>query len=163
MSDEKPTLAIDLEVLAMAVQFHMDDVYHALDLQTGDILMVQRLPKTVGEKDVQFRVEGDPERYLSVPVIPPGDRYRWMREFAERWTEGDLYDHLASVMQGRGAVGRFMEAIQGYPRDRDRWAQYEAEHVRAFAREWLQSFELAWQPVSSEGPAFGRPTASSPP
>lgn len=163
MSEDRAPLRIDMEVLTAAMQFHMDDAYHALDLQTGEILMVQRLPRTPEETDRRFLVEGDAERFLGIPAVPPRDRYRWMREFAERWTEGDLYDHLVNAMQGRGAVGRFMGALQDYPRDRDRWTQYEVEQVRAFAEEWLKSFEIAWEAAPSEGPAWGRPTASSPP
>lgn len=138
-------LRINREALEGALQFHLDEGYHVLDRESGEVFMVSHHPREAEDKRLTAMVAADEERYLSVPAIPPANRYRWMRDFAERNTEGYLYDQLALAMQGRGGVRRFLSALSDYPREQQAWHQYQESQVREYAEEWLRSFEISYE------------------
>lgn len=83
---------------------------------------------------------------LSLPpgfdgVLPWGltDGWRDMADFVATVGDRALRQRLSDAIEGKGAFGRFKQALQSAPAERDRWFEWEGERLEEEARAWLAS------------------------
>src|SRR5262245_13665683 len=69
------------------------------------------LPDWQQEEVAQLREVLDSADWLKVPPRQSGDDYRIMEQFCLDQDEGQLQEQLLAAIRGRGAFGRFKDAV----------------------------------------------------
>jgi hypothetical protein len=152
-------LPVDFEELAAAMEDHTGETQWYLDLETGEVYFIssevaelayQEEPDLSGLDDWEQEPaqaflaaqEGDP-RYKRVPQMPSYEVYNVMVEFAQSVRDRHLAGMLELALDGKGAFGRFKHALDGYPREAERWYAMKQAWFDEQIREWLHDLEIA--------------------
>jgi hypothetical protein len=125
-----------------------------LDLQTGEILFLPEGladygPATKSELAGAFdfgademiadamKVINEPRRFIVIQPFPSWRSYNLMKEFVETLPPGRLQAKLDAALAGRKPFRRFKDVLLAYPRERQAWFDFQNEHQRQWAVEWL--------------------------
>jgi hypothetical protein len=137
---------VDLEDLADALSGPLGGDPAVLDLETGEVWPAAALEYAREIDDMSAPVEPDGVR--SVEVWPDGSEepYRDMRDFIAGLDNGTLAAGLARAIEGRGAFGRFRDAVDRWPDEATRWHAFSDDRRLGRARAWLADAGL--RPVS---------------
>lgn len=126
-----PTLPVDLDQLASALEGGPDYGGGHIDLSTGEI----REPPSLmfGEED------DEPDDGHRLEIVPGSSRvgYRDMERFIATVPDDARRGRLAVAIDGRGAFRRFKDVLDRWPDEGDRWRVYSDERRRGRARAWL--------------------------
>lgn len=137
-ADSKREVPVDLGAVAEALDDHAPGHAWYLDLVTGDVLPVfedfedELLPVPREE------LEESP-RFLNIPPRANRDGWRDMAKFVATVGDRALRQRLSDAIEGKGAFGRFKQALLSAPAERDRWFEWEGERLEEEARAWLAS------------------------
>jgi len=166
---ENKRLQVDLDELAEAMdqQDNFENDFY-LDTQTGKVLLVEEeLVRAVedGESEEEMTeempdwekkelelvkqiVNDDQERFVLVPGNETRENYRLMEHFIGSLGDSPLREKLETAIAGKGAFSRFKNTLLMAPEVRQQWFDYEQQHKREWAREWLETMniETTWQP-----------------
>jgi hypothetical protein len=129
---------VDLDELGSVLE---GDPLHGggrIDLRTGEVW--PHFAFDGFSDDYEEDDEGqDESRWLWVD--PQGSRsgYRDMELFIGTVNDPDLADRLSTAIAGRGAFGRFKEAIAFDAGAEERWYTFSEDRLRGRARSWLAS------------------------
>lgn len=93
-----------------------------IDLDTG------RLALGEGGELSSEELEGNPDRYCSIPTYPPWAGYRIMEKFARSEVEDeDVSDLLFEALSGKKPFRRFRDVLHGFPRHFARFEDYKQQ------------------------------------
>jgi Uncharacterised protein family (UPF0158) len=143
---------IDREALIAAVETELPEVEHFLDLRTGEILTIVRLPEEEIDEDeldeiardnrrLANLVREDPDCYEPVPPISPEAGFRWMQEFAASVADEHLRRKLQKVLRecADQCFQAFRRALLHAPEEeRERWFAFRNEKIAEFIDAWLE-------------------------
>lgn len=127
-----------------AVPVRLDDVAIALegfysirggriDLATGEFW-----PHTdSGYSEEEDEDEDDEREWLWINGMGSGEGYRDMESFIDDIEDPAIADVLARAIRGRGAFGRFKDALTRWPELRVEWFSFSEDREFGRAREWL--------------------------
>jgi hypothetical protein len=99
-----------------------------------EVEIIQRLREIVDSPD-----------WVELPTRNSYDDYIIMEQFCRNRCEGPLQDELLSAIQGRGAFGRFKDAVVRHG-IRDAWFAYRRECLEEEAKEWLEANDIPFKP-----------------
>ena len=88
-------------------------------------------------------------RLIPIEPVPSSVGYGWMEEFAASVRDSELRRRLDHALGGQRPFRRFKDVLEEFPTDREAWFAFEAERLRAAAREWLDDNEI--EAVESSG------------
>lgn len=77
-------------------------------------------------------------RYIGIDPQGSREGYSDMEAFIETVQDRQLQNRLERAIAGRGAFRMFKDVLLDYPRERERWFQFQAERQRERALEWLK-------------------------
>ncbi len=95
---------------------------------------VERLREILGSAD-----------WIPLPRHDAQDNYRIVERFCLERTEGPLQVKLLSAINGRGAFGRFRDAIRRHG-IQESWHVFSSAQVAKRAKAWLEAHEIAYIP-----------------
>lgn len=149
------TVRVELEDVVDAMGLGMDVPGEAwLDTHTGSVCFDE-----ISERGDEARAS-DRARYVPIPRRTSRDDFEAMQRFATSVDDAGLRARLGDALRGRGAFGRFRDALRTNRALEAAWfAARDAAHATA-ARSWLESLGLAGLVIAS------RPTpaaAAAPP
>jgi hypothetical protein len=140
-------LAVDRDILELALTWRDGEHESYLDLRTGEIR--QHRPFAFGsETDDDELSEERVEEGLAtgdlvhIEPIESSVEYRWMEEFAASVGDGPLRDRLEHTLRGRRPFRRFKDALGKDPATRERWFRFHDARVREATREWLAEHSI---------------------
>lgn len=81
--------------------------------------------------------------WLELPRSDSREDYRIMERFCLHACEGDLQVELLSAIQGRGAFGRFKDALHRHG-IQDKWYAFRGERLEEVAKSWLEMNEIEY-------------------
>jgi hypothetical protein len=145
-------VAIDWDILELALTWRDDEHESYLDLRTGEIRQHGRVALG-GETDDDELSEESVEEGLAtgdlihIEAIESSVEYRWMEEFAASVGDGRLRDRLEDTLRGRRPFRRFKDVLGEHRVARERWLRFHDARVREATREWLA--EHAIEPMNS--------------
>ena len=143
-----------LSMLEMALNDNSYMSHWYFDLKTDKVTFTYEDGDPEEEKELRQLIEEDPEGERFIPIEPEPSREGWqqMKDFI--LDQDDLDDTVQSLLlraiQGRGAFGRFKDAIYDVGIS-DRWFAYKNRQDREKALQWLKDREL----ITDEGVAKG--------
>ncbi len=126
---------------------HLEEIYEELDgagdteaTHFAEAIQKRDLPDWQKEALVEAdRVEtGFGTRYSRVPVIDSHEACADMEEFIEIVRDERVQERLGNAIRGRGTFRRFKNVLLDYPRDRERWFQFEDGQMRQRVLDWLE-------------------------
>jgi hypothetical protein len=141
------------------------EMYHYLDLETGDVVMVtseaygyleeppdeELLGWMQDEIQVARQVEeGYGTRYIQIPEADGHEDYRDMERFISTVQSDRLRDQLWQAIQGRGAFRYFKDVLDDYPAERERWFAFTDRRIYDRISRWLESEGI--EPINPKEP-----------
>jgi hypothetical protein len=102
-------------------------------LLNWEVEMIQRLREIVNSPN-----------WLELPGRNSYDDYEIMERFCLVRCEGSLQEELLSAIKGRGAFGRFKDAIVCHG-IRDAWHAFHRECLEEEAKAWLEANEIPFK------------------
>ncbi|MEO4047106.1 UPF0158 family protein [Pseudomonas sp. CAU 1711] len=130
-------LTIDLDLLACALIRDRGDL--RLDLLSGRLLDI---PPAGEDPEIERLLEEEPQRFLALDGLEPGERLALMQDFLPEVLEPAAYTALAAALASRKPQRAFINALAQLPEQRQAWQAYEGERLRERALDWLAEHEL---------------------
>ena len=145
---------MELEGAFQAGSDYLMEIYHYLDLETGDVVMLTSeitcyleelsdgdLPDWMQQelKVAKQVEEGYGTRYIQIPHEDTHEAYRDMERFIATVQNPHLQDRLWRAIQGRGAFRYFKDVLAEHPDERERWFAFKDRCVHDRISRWLES------------------------
>lgn len=150
-------LKVDAEDIAMCMEHQRDETDFYLDTETGETVaipgeVVRALEEDELDEDLpawerdlipqaKEILQGSP-RYVEIPVRNSHEAYNIMTEFANQVTDSKAQSKLFKALKGRGAFGRFKDALFEYPDMREQWFKFKADRDKEEVKDWLESIGI---------------------
>lgn len=133
-------IPVDLPELALALGAEAEDVAWFLDLDTGDVLLVNREwdPTEHGGLTVD-EVEADGRRFLKVPAVTAEVPLSDMAAYAAQVSDVRLRESLEIALSAPRPERRFRAVLGWLPEEQERWHRFRQERCEARAHEWLKA------------------------
>lgn len=164
-------LKVDWLEFEMACDLRGEESRSYLDLETGDVLMIERetadeLESLLDEanpdaslEEVLARFEGSEaekeslreawlasgapgSRVVSLPEKDAPDAYGEMRDFIATVRDERVRAELEQAIHGPGAFRRFRNVIHNTFREREQWFAFERERLRQRSADWLATYDV---------------------
>jgi len=123
-------LRVDAGDLIDALEYHLDDASHLLDLESGEVVQAADMPE---DEDLD-----DPDRFLVIPPMDSFDSFQIMEDFVEGLPEGEACRALARALRLPRPFRCFKDTLQDFPTLRQQWFQFHDERVLKYAGEWTE-------------------------
>ena len=112
-----------------------------LDRKTGEILVVmdELVADDFEEEDreLQERIESDPERYVYIDPIDSRDGFRIMEAFVGTLPESEERRTLVRALSWKKPFSNFKDALFEMPEIRQQWFEFQDRRMREYAKSWL--------------------------
>lgn len=131
-------VVIDAEDLIMALEYHGMALSHFLDLQTGEVLYLTDEDYMDPDKELQEKIDEEPDRYRVIDPLPSHVGWQVMSDFVESLRPGKIQEELARAIEGRKPFRRFKDVLFDYPDTRDAWFEFEKKAFEQLAEDWLK-------------------------
>jgi hypothetical protein len=148
---------MELEAAFQTSSGGLVEMYHYLDLETGEVVMVTsevtRYLEEPPDEDLadwmrhELQIaeqveEGYGTRYIRIPEEDSHEGYRDMERFISTVRDDRLQDRLWRAIQGRGAFRYFKDVLADYPDERERWFAFKDRRIHERVADWLESEEI---------------------
>jgi len=77
-------------------------------------------------------------RYVPIEQIPSNEAFQFMADFTGEVADSRIRDVLQSALRGNRPFRRFKDAISNFPRERERWFQFESRRRREYIEQWAR-------------------------
>ena len=151
------SIVVKLTELVGALEIQNNDIFHYLNVKTGEIVMVDREEVeavregvTLGDypdwqqeavREAQTIVEAEPGQYIALPTHFEVDEYMIMEKFCLSVADQEKSDELYTAIKGSGAFRRFKEKIQQYGLAKA-WYRYYGNACEEIVRGWCKEHHL---------------------
>ena len=153
---------VSLKKIADQLDYFVDDWKHYLNKKTGDIVEIQMEYLSIAEEsgdDDDFSEYKDWEQdaireavdlvenwgdYVELPDREEVNEYRIMENFCYSQEDDKLRDKLCYAIDGKGAFGRFRDAIIKLGIEKE-WDLYKYQKVCEIVREWCEFHEIDYK------------------
>jgi hypothetical protein len=150
---------VSLRAVADEMEMRMEGMHAYLNRRTGELYggSDEQLAKAEeGEDDTELlgweveivhklREILESSDWIELPRRDTREEYRLMERFCLECCEGRLQDELLSAISGRGAFGRFKDAIHRRGVQED-WYEFRREALATEAAGWLEAEGIAYGP-----------------
>jgi catechol 2,3-dioxygenase-like lactoylglutathione lyase family enzyme len=143
----------------------LDMSWH-LDTQTGKVLMIggdlsfdatdppDEFPEDASDwereawEDCRMVADDTSGRFQEIPQRDRRGAWQVMADFVAEVPDPRMRERLQMAIAGKGAFGRFKDALHHDDDVREKWFEYEQARKREWAEEWLEELgiESTWLP-----------------
>jgi len=166
---ELKKLNVDLDEVVDAMEQGAEvvlDMSWHLDTQTGKVLMIggdlsfdatdppDEFPEDASDwereawEDCRMVADDTSGRFQEIPQRDRRDAWQVMADFVAEVPDPRMRERLQMAIAGKGAFGRFKDALHHDDDVREKWFEYEQARKREWAEEWLEELgiESTWLP-----------------
>jgi len=166
---ELKKLNVDLDEVVDAMEQGAEvvlDMSWHLDTQTGNVLMIggdlsfdatdppDEFPEDASDwereawEDCRMVADDTSGRFQEIPQRDRRDAWQVMADFVAEVPDPRMRERLQMAIAGKGAFGRFKDALHHDDDVREKWFKYEQARKREWAEEWLEELgiESTWLP-----------------
>jgi hypothetical protein len=133
-------LAIDREMLQIALTDHSPDAFWVLDTVTGEVIHISE--DDAGAGPTAEEAEND-ARYLAIEPEESSHGFRDMRDFAAAITNRRLREELELALNGKHPFRRFKDVLLGHAEERERWFAFEKKRLDLRVQAWLDAHGIS--------------------
>jgi hypothetical protein len=128
-------LVVDSGELANALENRLDEGAWLLDLESGEVLLVQReeLDEDPEENDYE-----DPDRFLPILPMSSRDAFQIMEEFIGTLPGGEGCRALERALRLPRPFRSFKDTLLDFPELREQWFKFHHGRMLQSAQEWLE-------------------------
>jgi hypothetical protein len=152
------TFAVKLNDVVDAVEGAMDETSQYVDRETGEIVLLTSEEWEAAEEDEPLsdypnwqqdsilkarEVMKEPARFCELPTQFDVHEYKIMEDFCFSLTDSAKGKELLQLIKGRGAFGRFKNAIYSLG-VQDEWTDFKRDELERLAIAWLEVNEIAY-------------------
>lgn len=166
-------MKVDIEALASAMEMSFDELDRYLDMETGEVIMVSDVEKRLAFQIVEaeeapgntsksvrdlssfseyereaiqiaINIVDNPERYKLLPKMTTSEKYDIMEAFCYQVKSERDREVLLGAIQGKGAFGRFREALLRLEIEQD-WFAYQSAETIKYAIEWCEKNKVPYE------------------
>ena len=123
-------LRVDAGDLIDALEYHLDDASHLLDLESGEVVQAADMPE---DEDLD-----DPDRFLVIPPMDSFDSFQIMEDFVEGLPEGEACRALARALRLPRPFRCFKDTLFDFPALREQWFKFQQDRMLEYAQNWLE-------------------------
>jgi GNAT superfamily N-acetyltransferase len=138
-------------ILEETMQFELSealikDLLFSMEDQMGNFLLDTQEGVIIGEEDDGFdEMEGDEDRYISLPGWDSSDGFRLMEHFAAGLRNPSVRNELAGALnRGRGVFRAFKDIISRYPEIEKLWFSFKERGMRREILRWYNALREQW-------------------
>jgi len=135
--NKRDPLQVNLSDLVVALEMNHSECYYLLDLRTGEVVLAGSEQITGEPEDEDW---DDPDLFLPIRTIDSHESFRFMEDFAYELGEGPAQRALFDALAHRKPFRSFKDALEGFPRIRERWFAYHEDRLKEYARHWLAAY-----------------------
>jgi hypothetical protein len=95
-------------------------------------------PSSTEEKDDHDIGASESNRYVPIEQIPSNEAFQFMADFTGDVADSRIRDVLQSALRGNRPFRRFKDALSNFPKERERWFQYESRRLRDYIQDWAR-------------------------
>ena len=132
--DRDVYLSVQASDLVEALASSQDEVIWLLDLESGEVLQVDR--DTAADQPDTEAWE-DPERFLPVLPLESHEKFEIMDAFVQSLPEGDACRALGRSLRLPRPFRGFLDALADFPSLRERWFKFHDDRMLELAQAWL--------------------------
>jgi len=154
-----------VDAMEQGAEVVLDMSWH-LDTQTGKVLMIggdlsfdatdppDEFPEDASDwereawEDCRMVADDTSGRFQEIPQRDRRDAWQVMADFVAEVPDPRMRERLQMAIAGKGAFGRFKDALHHDDDVREKWFEYEQARKREWAEEWLEELgiESTWLP-----------------
>lgn len=157
---------VKLSDLIEAVEFDSDECGYWVDLQTGDVVLVEFAVITAVEEDDEELIEDLPdwqkpqadvaraivadsgERFVDAPDKFHFNEYQLMERFIGSIEDSAAREQLWRAIKGKGAFRNFKDTANRMGLLK-RWYEYRSDAMQEFVRDWAEANQV---PIDDDTP-----------
>jgi hypothetical protein len=134
-----------LQELVDTYDMHFDELECFLNIDTGDIVMLNEFDKDEEYEELSETIEeGFNEIYFRIPSTESHEGYRDMEDFAETVSNEKLKARLFNALSsGRKVFRKFKDTLSSDDRELERYYRYVESRNRRRVMEWLESINIS--------------------
>jgi hypothetical protein len=156
MTDDKKQIVVSLKDAVLALDTMSDELQSYLNLKTGEWVTLSNEVISIAKDDrdindspeweqemiIQARDVLETDDYLQLPDRYEINEYSIMEEFI-RSLNGRIRDNLLDQICGKGAFGRFKNAIHRYGIE-DQWFEFREKALEKIVIAWLEENNIRY-------------------
>lgn len=133
-----------LQDLIETYDMYMDGIEHFLNIDTGEIVMVNRFDRDDEDEERSEAIEeGFNENYFRIPSRESHEGHLDMEDFADTVTNEKLRTKLFNVLiGGKKMFRRFKDALSSDARELDRYYKFVEGRNKERVLDWLESINV---------------------
>lgn len=128
---------IDMHALELAWQDESPDTAYYLDLDTGNVKIVQQ--DLYDLRDLTDEIERDRERFLYVPKPKPDELKQDLRDFVETVTDQQLSRVLPMALESPNQLFALKSILSKTPSELVRWEEFRQSRIRIRIKQWMSA------------------------
>lgn len=151
-------IPVDVDEIAMAMDFDTYEYTHYLNTETGEVVMVEaglmefdyhdelairRLPEWQRELMPVLREIDEMDIYEAIPIIPIQEKQKVMEAFAQTIKTRDLREKLMKALETHNPLRKFKSLLAHHPEIEVQWYQFEESYLQEQVLEWLENLGIA--------------------
>lgn len=133
-----------LKELIDTYDMHMDGIEHFLNIDTGEIVMINSFDKDDEDEALSEAIEeGFNKMYFRIPCRESHEGYMDMEDFADTVPNEKLKTKLFNVLiGGKKIFRRFKDTLSSDARELDRYYQFVESRNKDRVLDWLESINV---------------------
>jgi len=147
---------VKIEDIIDGLECQSDESHSFLDKRTGEVVSISDEEMQAAEDDepiedfpdwqqdlvrIAKEIIDETGNYIALPIKFDINEYRIMERFCLSIEDAEMSDTFYGLIKGRGAFGRFKNAIHEYD-IADDWYKYRDNALKEVAIEWCQENDI---------------------
>lgn len=153
------SMPVKLTDIIQALDMQNDEIFHYLDRNTGEIVMISREESWAVESGAAIEeypdwqqetievaraiVEDEAGQYLELPTQFDVNEYAIMEKFCLSLSDAEISNEMYYAIKGSGAFRRFKDKIHQY-RIAEDWYKYRDREFEEIARTWCEENKVRY-------------------
>lgn len=151
-------IPVDVEEVAMAMDYNTYEYTHYLNTETGEVVMVEdnlmdfdyddelairRLPEWQRELMPVLRQIDETDIFEAIPAIPITEKIAAMVAFSEQVKPSEMREKLLKALGGPNGMRKFKGVLTYHPELEHQWYLFEEDYLSQQVVDWLSSLNLS--------------------
>ncbi|MDR2629914.1 MAG: GNAT family N-acetyltransferase [Spirochaetaceae bacterium] len=123
----------------------MDDILFSMEDQNQEFLVDTLEGVIINKEDIDKKLMGQGDRFISLPVWDSSDGYRLMERFAAGFRNPIVREGLTGALnQGKGVFRAFKNILSVHPESERLWFTFKEREMKKSILKWYNALREEW-------------------